>query len=375
MRQPRSRQFDAAAAPWLHCISRCVRRAWLCGEGFEHRKAWIERRLRVLSRCLAVEVGAYAVMSNHLHVVLRPRPAAVAVEMPGLAVARAWWCLRQDVDPADGRDAAGAVQEPSAELLERLAADEAFVRVWRERLGSASWFMKELKEPLSRLANREDDCTGAFWEGRFTSVPLLDVPAIVACMAYVDLNPIRAQLAQVPEDSDFTSIKARIARRRERLAAAREGAAGTAAATAEPAVGPRVVCAVECDSAVQPAPASASAADWLTPVSVMTRTYDAADTPVGGDRGLDLDTYLRLVEATGQVIRGDKRGAIPADLAPILERLDLNVEAWIATMAKPKSLLGAVLGGVAAVAAEAQRRGAAWMQMRTGLFGGRVGVA
>ncbi len=373
MRQPRSRQFDAAAAPWLHCMSRCVRRAWLCGEGFEHRKAWIERRLRVLSRCLAVEVGAYAVMSNHLHVVLRPRPAAVAGEMPGLAVARAWWCLRQDVDPADGRDAAGAVQEPPAELLERLAADEAFVRVWRERLGSASWFMKELKEPLSRLANREDDCTGAFWEGRFTSVPLLDVPAIVACMAYVDLNPIRAQLAQVPEDCDFTSIKARIERRRERVVAGRTTAAGTTA-TAERDAG-TATGAVSTSAPMSHQNDAADPAEWLTPVSVMTRTYDANDTPVGGDRGLDLDTYLRLVEATGQVIRGDKRGAIPDDLAPILARLDLNVEAWIATMGKPKGLLGAVLGGVAALAAEAQRRGAAWMQMRTGLFAGRVGVA
>ncbi|TVR14079.1 MAG: transposase, partial [Planctomycetota bacterium] len=49
MRQARSHQFDPSAPPWLHCISRCVRRAFLCGEGLEHRKLWLERRLRLLS--------------------------------------------------------------------------------------------------------------------------------------------------------------------------------------------------------------------------------------------------------------------------------------------------------------------------------------
>ncbi len=90
MRLKRSRQFDESAPPWLHCISRCVRRAFLCGDGYEHRKSWIERRLRVLSRTYAVDVGAYAVMSNHLHAVLRPRPARVAAWSPA-EVVRAWW--------------------------------------------------------------------------------------------------------------------------------------------------------------------------------------------------------------------------------------------------------------------------------------------
>ncbi len=70
--------------------------------------------------------------------------------------------------------------------------------------------MKALMEPQSRMANREDDCTGAFWEGQFTSVPLLDQAAIVACLAYVDLNPIRAKLADRPETSEHSPVKTRI---------------------------------------------------------------------------------------------------------------------------------------------------------------------
>ena len=67
-----------------------------------------------------------------------------------------------------------------------------------------------LKEPIARRANREDDCTGHFWEGRFKSIRLLDRAAILACMVYVDLNPLRAKIVQTLHDCAFTSLLQRL---------------------------------------------------------------------------------------------------------------------------------------------------------------------
>jgi hypothetical protein len=52
--------------------------------------------------------------------------------------------------------------------------DVAWVAKARERLQSLGWFMKCLKEPLARLANREEQTRGTFFDGRFKSVAILD---------------------------------------------------------------------------------------------------------------------------------------------------------------------------------------------------------
>jgi len=91
-------------------------------------------------------------------------------------------------------------------------AVEGSVRIaaLRERLGSVSWFLRCLNEPIVRRANFEDGCKGRFWEGRYKFQALLDQAAIAACMAYVDLNPIRAGMARDLTESDHTSIKRRL---------------------------------------------------------------------------------------------------------------------------------------------------------------------
>lgn len=187
-----------------HCISRCVRRAWLCGEdpltgrSFEHRRQWVEDRMVGLSRIFAVDLYGYAVMSNHYHLVIRTRPR-VAREWSDAEVADRWLqLLSLKTDKARAQTKAALLQD--AARLDEL----------RSRLGSLSCFMAKLNEPIARRANIEDDCTGRFWEGRFKSIPLLDDTAVIATMTYVDLNPYRAAMVRSPERAKHTSIAKRL---------------------------------------------------------------------------------------------------------------------------------------------------------------------
>ena len=92
----------------------------------------------------------------------------------------------------------------------QLSAFSSMIDRYRERLVSISWFMRCLNVPVAWWANAEDNVTGRFWEGRFKSQALLDEASVIAVMAYVDLNPIRAGTAETPEESDYTSIQQRV---------------------------------------------------------------------------------------------------------------------------------------------------------------------
>jgi REP element-mobilizing transposase RayT len=204
MTYARAHLVDADNGGFYHCISRCVRRGWLCGEdivsghSYEHRRAWIEARILLLAEIFAIEVFGYAVMSNHYHLVVEVEPRRVAAWSDEDVVQR--WLQLSPTHNAETDD-----MRASTLLLDV----KRVVRI-RERLSSLSWFMRYLNEPIARQANREDGCTGRFWEGRFKSIALLDDAAIVACMAYVDMNPIRAKIAKRVEDATHTSVQRRI---------------------------------------------------------------------------------------------------------------------------------------------------------------------
>ncbi len=348
----RKHLLDPARSTWIHCISRCVRRAFLCGENglgkpVDHRKAWIEARLRSLAAAFAVEVAGYAVMSNHLHVVLRMRPSVVA-SWSDREVAERWCAIfnRGMRTSADGRIAAATIAA--------LATNGTWVAERRARLADLSWLMRALCEDVARRANREDQCTGRFWEGRFASVPLLDQAALVACMAYVDLNPIRAKLADRPEQSLFTGARARIKARQTLRAAVRLRASGRAPQAAE----------LLRRAGLADAARHGEDGLWLAPLARCVVGSDAqpAATP------LSSDDYLRLVDATGRILREGKRGRIPPELAPILARLDLDLERWLAAMLGWRQFAGRAIGALAARAGEAARLGLRWIQNRCALF-------
>ncbi|WP_042012107.1 transposase [Aeromonas fluvialis] len=276
---PRSRQISLQDTPYYHVVSRCVRRAFLCGEdvhsgqNYEHRRQWVVDKLGQLSRLFAIGVCAYAVMSNHYHLVLKVEPD-IAADWSDREVAERWAALFQWPLLVRRWYQGESLIEPELAVVKQLIAQ------WRERLYSISWFVRLLNENLARQANQEDGCKGHFWEGRFKSQALLTESALLACMAYVDLNPIRAALTDRPEESDYTSIKQRL----------------------------------DDDQS------TASLPPLLLPFT--SRGYSDGLPYAFAD-------YLMLVDWTGRSIRADKRGYIPAQLAPILQRLGLDAEQWL----------------------------------------------
>jgi REP element-mobilizing transposase RayT len=209
MATARKQLVAVEATPYYHCVSRCVRRSFLCGEdehtkiNYEHRREWIEHKIQALTHVYCIDVCAYAVMSNHYHLVLHINHEKAKALSLNEVVER--WCLEHK-HPV-------LIQRWQQKQLTSQAEQDKCIEIieqWRERLWSISWFMKELNYDIACKANQEDNCTGHFWESRFKSQALLDERALAAAMAYVDLNPIRAGIAKTPEKSDYTSIKSRL---------------------------------------------------------------------------------------------------------------------------------------------------------------------
>lgn len=218
MATPRHLLVDPEHECDYHLVSRCVRRAFLCGVDeltgidYSHRRIWLLDRMRQLAPCFAVDVYAYTVLSNHFHLVLRHDPLACR-GWSDEEVALRWY----EAFPPTEHGAIVEARKP--ELRELMLGDPTRVARARRSLGCMSAFMKHLKQPVARRANLEDGCTGHFFEQRFYSGALLTEEALVAAMAYVDLNPVRAKLAARIGEIRDTSIAERLqANRAEALA-------------------------------------------------------------------------------------------------------------------------------------------------------------
>jgi REP element-mobilizing transposase RayT len=208
MTYPRAHLVDPSGGVY-HVCSRCVRRAWLCGNdeltgyNFDHRRSWLENRILKLAEIFAIDLYGYAVMSNHYHVVLNLDPAR-AHDWSEEDIVDRWMTLCPQRITGEHADNIKALRRMS------LLKDKERLEVLRQRLSSLSWFMRFVNEPLARRANKEDDCKGRFWEGRFKSQQLLDEDAILAAMIYVDLNPVRAGISEDASDASHTSLKKRL---------------------------------------------------------------------------------------------------------------------------------------------------------------------
>ncbi|HSX59226.1 MAG TPA: hypothetical protein VLF18_03400 [Tahibacter sp.] len=294
---------------WYHCIQRCVRRSFLCGEdsytgfSFEHRKSWIEDRLRVLGDCFAISIHAYAVMSNHLHIVLQVVPDVVAAWSDEEVAAR-WVRI---YPPARGDAAAVELKR------QQLAADPGRIEVIRSRLGNLSWFMRCLAEPIARRANREDGCTGRFWEGRYKCQVLCNERAVLAAMTYVDLNPVRSGTAEGLDTSKHAGVRARIEKARKHPE--------TLAALLRPIIG------------IQRSTLSISTAD-----------------------------YLAILDWTGRAAAVGKRGTIASDAPAALSMVDGDPERWALRVRGFGSAWARVVGSARDLRDAAERIGQRWLK-------------
>ena len=207
---PRHQLIDPEQPLFYHLVSRCVRKSWLCGrdrrtrKDYTHRKTWLIQRLHQLAKAFPVEVHAYAIMSNHFHLVVFYDPLA-AQSWSDREVATRWLVAC----PIKARD--GSIdRQKLCERVTTLSEDPQRIAQLRQRLGSLSVFMQLLKQPIARRANLEDQCLGHFFEQRFYSGALMSEAAIHAAMAYVDLNPIRARIAQSIASCEHTSVAERL---------------------------------------------------------------------------------------------------------------------------------------------------------------------
>ena len=361
MTRPRSALISVSDTPWYHIVSRCVRRAFLCGDdqttgrNFDHRRDWLENWILRLASIFAIDVAAYAAMSNHYHIVVRidtERSAEWGLE----EVLERWTQLFSGPFLVQRYLSTARPEMTEAECEQvRILAE-----TYRERLTDISWFMRVLNESIARQANREDGVRGRFWEGRFKSQALLDETALLSAMAYVDLNPIRAGIAQTPEQSDHTSIQARI----EALKT-EEGRASLPAATSEISLPEMAAPSPEGDLLSSQDIDPTGTIEPLLPLKAATALADLPqallmpfDATAGFEQAIPFafEDYLELVDTVGRAIRTDKRGAIPQRTPRILTRLGLDSEAFMAHASHMLKEFGYAVGRPEQLVALADRR-------------------
>ena len=328
MTQARNRLICLDSTPYYHCIVRCVRESFLCGHDrvsdrdFTHRRQWLVTRLRFLAHVFSVDICAYAIMSNHYHVILRLDPDTAKTWSADDVVSR-WKQLYKShilVDQwfSEPSKCPPGVQQKAQEIIEK----------WRARLCDLSWFMRCVNENIARMANREDQCTGRFWAGRFKSQALLDDAAILSCMTYVDLNPIRAKLADDLESSDFTSIQQRLHEYNQD-----DNKTSESRKKLQQHINKQNKAKVKLKLDHLPIAPLMSLLGKSTDVNrekpVLPFTYQ---------------DYFELVDLTGRIMREDKRGFIKDKCPSILSRLNIDPDRWIDHIQKLNFYYGQCIG-------------------------------
>lgn len=341
---PRNATFDPTEVGIYHCWNRCVRGAWLCGVDpvtgidYSYRREWIEKREVLLAGLFGIDICFHAEMSNHLHLILRNRPDVVE-GWSDREVVRRMLSINRLTKSLDGE-----FRQPTEAEINSVLSDPQRVAKYRLRLSDISWFMASLCEHISRRINVDAGQSGTLWEGRFKCRALEDEAAVLICGIYIDLNQIRIGEAQTPEASTHTSAYQRILRYQQESNAVGSG---------------------------QSLPAALPDA-WLAELTLdegpnadLAAGLSAATPHRCSDKGLlpiTAQDYFELLDWSGRQIAAGKRGAIPADLAPILERLHIQPSRWLETVIDFEQLFGRIVGRAEAVGRRAAATGYRWIR-------------
>jgi len=302
---------DNQTPGFYHCTNRCVRRTFLCGvdettgKDYSYRKDWLEKRMFELCEIFSVDIYAFAILDNHYHIVLHLNPLA-PLDWSDNDIAERW------LSAFSGRLSEPRFTKQRELKKQAILADKTKLKKYRKRLGSLSWFMGRLNEPLAKQSNQEENCTGSFWEGRYSSQALLDEAAIFSCMAYVDLNPVRAKITQTLEDSKHTSIKKRL------------------------------------DEIKQTNPEDSQTL-LDSEISELSNKTSSKALP------MTLKSYLELVEWTGRNIVHPNKAAMPKHISSCLEQLNLQQIHWLKQLENFEQHYCHVVGPIELIKKKAQQ--------------------
>ncbi len=303
-RLSRAEVIDPNEINVVHVIHRTVRRCFLLGydresgKNFDHRKDWIENLLARFAAQFGIDLLCYSILSNHYHLILRTRPDVVAT-WNDTEVARRWLTI------CPPRKVNGQPAAPTEAELNSIRCCPTKLTEIRQRLSSVSWWMRLLGQRTAQQANREEGEAGRFWQDRYRAIRLIDEESLVACAAYVDLNPIRAAVAETLETSNHSSVQRRIVALQQ---VSNENASST-----------------------QPRRDAFLANLFLDETDGAAGSITSASGLRCSDKGflpLRINSYLELLDWTARRIAAGKQGTTPAEMPPILQRLGLEASNW-----------------------------------------------
>ncbi|MEZ6078786.1 MAG: hypothetical protein R3C56_24865 [Pirellulaceae bacterium] len=317
-RPNRSEVFSPDESCIVHVISRVVRRCFLLGDdpitgkNYDHRKDWIENLLQHQAKHFGIDLLCFSLLSSHFHLVLKSQPDIVRT-WNNREVARRWLMLCPKRKRPDGSPA-----EPKETEINSIVNDAVKLKQIRSRLSDISWWMRLLCQKVAVRANKEDQQAGKFWQDRFRAIRILNESGLLACAAYVDLNPIRAALAETLEDSDYTSVQRRI----QSLQSPDK--------PSDRFLAPLTIDELRDELGSRPSSSG----------------YRCSD---NGFLNMSSEDYLALLDWTARQVVNGKRGVTPADTPPILERLGLEPDVWCELVQDFDTLFSLVAGRPAAI--------------------------